>query len=110
MFTEKKQANDAYHLLVPLFSSFMGSVVCHTLPLFGKPLLGIISFDFLCDSFTRTLPLLYFLVLFAFMLTPSTISHLWSQPCHARQCSRQYVDAVLTLLCSFIKHDRSVHI
>ena len=27
----KKQANNAYHLLVPLFSSFMGSVVCHTL-------------------------------------------------------------------------------
>jgi len=27
----KKQTNNAYHLLVPLFSSFTGSVVCHTL-------------------------------------------------------------------------------
>ena len=41
---------------------------------------------------------------------PSTISHLWSQPCHVRQCSWQYVDAVLTLLRSFIKHNRSARI
>jgi len=76
MFTEKKQANDAYHLLLSLFSIFMGSVVCHPLPLFCKPLLGIISFDFLFDSFTLTLPLLFFLVLFAFFLTPLTINNL----------------------------------
>jgi len=43
----KKAASNAYHLLVPLFSSFTGSVFCHTLPLFGKSPLGIISFDFL---------------------------------------------------------------
>jgi len=36
-------------------------VVCHTLLLFGKLALGIISFDFLNDSSTRTLPLLSFL-------------------------------------------------
>jgi len=38
----EKQASNAYHLLVPLFSSFTGSVVCHTLPLFGTFPLGII--------------------------------------------------------------------
>jgi len=59
----KKQANNAYHLLVPLFSSFTGSLFCHTLLLFGKLLLGIISFGFLYDSFTRALPLLSFPVL-----------------------------------------------
>ena len=31
----KQQTTNAYHLLVPLFSSFTGSVVCHMLPLFG---------------------------------------------------------------------------
>jgi len=41
MFTER---SNAYHLLVPLFSSFMGSVVCHMLPLFGQSPLSIISF------------------------------------------------------------------
>ena len=80
-------------------------LVCHTLPLFGKSPLSIISFDFLYDSFTHTLPLLSFPVLSAFTLIPSTISHLWNQPCRACQCSRQYADAVLTLLCSFIKRD-----
>jgi len=74
----------------------MGSVVCHTLPLFGKSTLGIISFDFLYDSFTRALPLLSFsvalpvlsfTVLSVFTLIPSTISR-------ARQCSRQYADVV----------------
>ena len=50
-FYRKKRANSAYHLLVPLFSSFMDSVVCHMLPLFGKSLLGIISFGFLYDFF-----------------------------------------------------------
>ena len=59
----------------------MGSVVCHMLLLFGKLLFGIISFDFLYDSFTHALPLLSFPVLSAFMLIPSTISHLWNQPC-----------------------------
>jgi len=73
---QKKQANNAYHLLVPLFSSFTGSVVCHMLLLFGKSPLSIISFDSLYDSFTCTLPLLSFSVLSAFMLIPSTISHL----------------------------------
>ena len=56
----KKRANNAYHLLVPLFSSFTCSVVCHTLPLFGKSPLGIICFDFLYDSFIRALSLLSF--------------------------------------------------
>jgi len=37
-------------------------VVCHTLPLFGKSPLGIISCDFLYDSFTLALPLLSFSV------------------------------------------------
>ena len=68
---------------------FTGSVVCHTLPLFGKSTLGII-FDFLYDSFTRALPLLSFsvalpllsfTVLSVFTLIPSTISR-------ARRCSR----------------------
>jgi len=45
-----------------------------------------------------------------FTLIPSTISHLWNQPCRARWCSRQYADAVLTLLCSFIERDGSAHI
>ena len=89
---------------------FTGSVVCHTLPLFGKSTLGIISFDFLYDSFTRALPLLSFPVLSAFTLIPSTISHLWNQPCHMRQCSWQCSDALLTLLASFIKPDGSAHI
>ena len=40
---------------------------------------------------------------------PSTISHLWNQPCRTRRCSRQYADVVLTLLHSFIKHDGSAH-
>jgi len=69
---------------------FTGSVVCHTLPLLGKSTLGIISFDFLYDSFTRALPLLSFsvalpllsfTVLSAFTLIPSTIGR-------ARRCSR----------------------
>ena len=81
---------------------FTGSVVCHTLPLFGKSTLGIISFDFLYDSFTRALPLLSFTVLSVFTLIPSTISR-------ARRCSRQYADAVLTLLRSFIKRDGNAH-
>ena len=90
---------------------FMGSVVCHTFPLFGKSTLGIISFDFLYDSFTRALPLLSFsvalpllsfMVLSVFTLIPSTISR-------ARHCSRQYADAVLTLLRSFIKRSGSAH-
>jgi len=50
------------------------AVVCHTLPLFGKSTFGIISFDFLYDSFTRALPLLSFTVLSAFTLIPSAIS------------------------------------
>ena len=33
--SRKKRASNAYHLLVAWFSSFTGSVVCHTLPLFG---------------------------------------------------------------------------
>ena len=45
-----------------------------------------------------------------FTLIPSTISHLWNQPCRARRCLRQYADAALTLLRSFIKCDRSAHI
>ena len=64
----------------------------------------------LCDPFTRALPLLSFPVLSAFTLIPSTISHLWNQPCSARRCSWQYADAVLTLLRSFIKCDGSAHI
>jgi len=52
---ERREPINAYHLLVPLSSSFMGSVVCHTLPLFGKLPLSIISFDFLYDSFTHAL-------------------------------------------------------
>ena len=91
---------------------FTGSVVCHTLPLFGKSTLGIISIDFLYDSFTRVLPLLSFsvalpllsfTVLSVFMLITSTIS-----PSH--HCSRQYADAVLTLLRSFIKRSGSAHV
>ena len=60
--------------MVGLGLPFTGSVVCHTLPLFGKSTLGIISFDFLYDSFTRALPLLSFTVLSGFTLIPSTIS------------------------------------
>ena len=67
------------------------------------------SLEFLYDSFTHALPLLSFPVLSAFTLIPSTISHLWNQPCHARRCLQQYTDAVLTLLHSFIKRDRSAH-
>ena len=86
-------------------------MVCHTLPLFGKSTLGIISFDFLYDSFTRALPLLSFsvalprlsfTVLSVFTL-PSTISR-------ARRCSRQYADAVLALRRSFLKRSGSAHI
>ena len=86
---------------------FTGSVVCHTLPLFGKSMLSIISFDFLYDVFTRalpllsfsvTLPLLPFMVLSVFTLIPSTIS-----------CTRHCTDAVLTSLCSFIKRSGSAH-
>jgi len=51
----------------------------------------------------------FFSSLSAFTLIPSTISHLWNQPCRAQQCSRQYTDAVLTLLRSFIKCDGSAH-
>jgi len=60
------------------------------LPLFGKSTLGIISFDFLYDSFTRALPLLSFsvalpllsfMVLSVFTLILSTISRV-------RRCSR----------------------
>ena len=94
---------------IPLFSSFMGAVVCHTLLLFGKSPLSIMSFDFLYNSLTRALPLLSFPVLSAFTLIPSTISHLWNQSCHVCWCSRQYADVVLTLLRSFIKHDGSAH-
>jgi len=61
----------------------------------------------LYDSFTYVLPLLSFPVLSSFMLIPSTTSHLWNQPCCVCRCSQQYVDAVLTLLHSFIKHDGS---
>jgi len=91
---------------------FTSSVVCHTLPLFGKSTLGIISYDFLYDSFTRALPLLSFsvalpllsfTVLSVFTLIPSTISR-------ARRCSRQYADAVLTLLRSFIKRSGNAHL
>ena len=64
----KKRANNAYHLLVPLFSSFTRSVICHTLLLFSTSPFGIISFDFLYDSFTRALSLLSFPVLSAFTL------------------------------------------
>ena len=43
--------------------------------------------------------------------TRSVISgHHRNQPCHARRCSRQYADALLTLLRSFIKRDGSAHI
>ena len=103
----KIRGSNAYLSLVPLFSSFTGSVVCHTLPLFGKLPLGIISFDFLYDSFTRALPLLSFQVLSAFTLIYSTISHLWNQPCRERWCWRQYADVVLTLLRSFVMCDGS---
>jgi len=40
-------------MLVPLFSSFTGSVVYHTLPLFGKLPPGVISFH--CRSPVRAL-------------------------------------------------------
>ena len=60
--------------MVPLFSSFTGSVVCYMLQLFGKLPFGIISFDFLYDSFTHALPLLSFPVLSAFMLVSSAQS------------------------------------
>ena len=64
------------------------------------------SLDFLYDSFTHALPLLSFPVLSAFTLIPSTISHLWNQPC--RTCL-WYAVVVLTLLRSFIKRDGSTH-
>ena len=43
----------------------------------------------------------------SFYADPSTVSHL---PCRAHWCSQQYADAVLTLLCSFMKCDGSAHI
>ena len=107
---QKRWANKAYHLLVPLFSSFTASVVCHKLLLFGKLPLGIISFDFLYDCFTRPLPLLSFPVMSAFTLIPSTIRHLWNQLCCVHRCPAQYVNVVLKLFCSFIKRDGSAHI
>jgi len=72
----KKRASNAYHLLVPLFSNFTGSVLCHTLPFFGKSPFGIISisFDFLYDFVTLALPLLSFPVLSAFTLISSAQS------------------------------------
>ena len=88
---------------------FHGLCGCRMLPLFGKSPLGIISFDFLYDSFPRTLPLLSFPVLSAFTLIPSTISRLWNQPCCACWCSQQYADVILTLLHSFIKRDSGAH-
>ena len=101
----KKRDSNAYHLLVPLFSSFTGSVVCHTLSLFVKSPFGIISFDFLYDSFTRALPLLSFssLILICFYANLLCTINLWNQPCRACRYSRQYADALLTSLCSFIK-------
>jgi len=49
----------------------MGFVACHTVVLFGKSPLSIISFDFLHDSFTRALPLLSFLIISAFIYVES---------------------------------------
>jgi len=70
LFTERSEPINAYHLLVSSFSSFIGSVVCHTLALFGKSPLCIISFDFLYAP-----PLLLsFPVLSAFTLIPTTVS------------------------------------
>ena len=70
------RASNAYLLLVPLFSSFMGSMVCHTLPLFGKSMLGIISFDFMIPSLVHCLCFLFRSCLLLRWSAPSTISHL----------------------------------
>ena len=51
-----------------------------------------------------------FRVCLLFTLIPSTISHLWNQTCRARWCLRQYADAVITLLGSFIKRDGSIYV
>ena len=67
--SERSEPINAYHLVIPLFSSFTGSVVCHILPLFGKSPLSIISF-WLYDSFTCALPLLSFSGLFCFYTDP----------------------------------------
>jgi len=108
MFTERSEPIMLFTCWYLCFQ-FHGLCGCHTLPLFGKSPLGIISFDFLYDSFTRTLTLLYFPVLAAFTPIPSTISHLWNQPCCVCWCSQQYADVILTLLRSFIKRDSDVH-
>ena len=101
----KKRANNAYHLLLSSFSSFIGSVVCHTLPLCGKSPFSIISFDF------PSLPLCltFFSGLVCFYADPLHNQPSWNQPCHAHRCSRELADMVLTLLRSIIKHEGSAH-
>ena len=53
----------------------MGSVVCHTLPLFGKMPFGIISFDFLYDSFTRAFASAFFSVWSCLLYTDPLHNH-----------------------------------
>ena len=111
----KKRVSNAYHLLVPLFSSFTGSVVCHTLSLFGKSPFGIISSDFLYDSFTRALPLLSFPVLSAFTLFSfESSAHLSifgiSHAARAGARDNTRMRYKLLMLRSFIKRDGSAHI
>ena len=84
----------------------VSQVVCHAFPFFWQ----VATRHYLYDSFTRALPLLSFPFFSTFMLIPSTISHLWNQPCRACRCSRQYTDAVLTLLHFFTKRNGSAGI
>jgi len=109
MFTERSEPIkvNAYYLLVSLFVvSFTGSVVCHTLPLFGKSTLGIISFDLFMILHSHSAS--------AFL---SGFVCFYSDPLHnqpslesAMPRSRQYTDSMLSILCSFIKRDGSAHI
>ena len=87
-------------MLVPSFFSFTGSVISF----------GIVSFDFLYGSFTPALPLPFFFPgLVCFYADPLHNQPSWNQPCHARRCSRQLADVVLTLLRSIIMRDGSAH-
>ena len=77
-------------------------MVCHTLPLFGKSPLGLISFDFMIPSLVLCLCSL-FPVLSAFTLILSTISHLWNQPSRARSCSlSRHIHGCVTNFIAFI--------
>ena len=104
----KVPANDKHYWLTSFskYRRFLG--------LCGLPYVAVVwqvtaRHHLLYDPLPHALPLLSFPVLSAFTLIPSTVSHLWNQPYCARWCWLQYVDAVLTLLCSFIRKCAHTH-